>query len=160
MAIDANSYGSTAGVAKLTPRYSNGAGDFDEGTNPAISTVESWIDQVSAILNTTLSDERFDVPIVQADAVRMLALFVNQEAASLVEASHNAGRFGPSNKNPGAGRFDLIFKDVATFVKNMAGGLEKLGASRGTTQTNLGSVSLIRADGYSNDKDAVTNSYL
>lgn len=160
MAIDENSYGSTAGVAKLTKRYSNGAGDFDEGTDPAISTVEGWIDQVSGILNTILADERFSTPITQADAVRMLALFVNQEVASLVEASHNAGRFGPSNKNPGAGRFDLIFKDAATFVKNMAGGLEKLGASRGTTQTNLGSVSLVRADGYSNDLDATTNSYL
>lgn len=157
MAINANSYGTVAGVASFTPRYSNGAGTFDASTTPTITEVEGWIDQVSGILNTILSDERFSIPVTQADAVRMLAIFVNQEVAALVEGSHNAGRFGPTAKNPRAGRFDLIFQDVETFVKRMAGGLEALGASRGTSQTNLGSTPLTRADGYSNDKDAVTS---
>lgn len=160
MALNANSYGTVAGVASFTPRYSNGAGTFDDGTKPTITEVEGWVDQVSGILNTILSDERFSIPVDQADAVRMLALFVNQEVAALVEGSHSAGRFGPTAKNPRAGRFDLIFQDVEQFVKRMAGGLEKMGASRGTTQTNLGSVALTRADGYSNDLDADTNSYL
>lgn len=160
MALNANSYGSAAGVASFTPRYSNGAGTFDEGTKPTLADVEAWIDQVSGILNTILSDERFNVPVTQADAVSMLALFVNQEVAALVEGSHNAGRFGPTAKNPRAGRFDLIFADVETFVKRMAGGLAAMGATRGTAQTNVGSVALTRADGYSNDKDAITNSNL
>lgn len=163
MAIDANSYGSTAGVASFTPRYAAKGvtpRNFDEGTKPTIAEVESWIDEVSSILNTVLSDERFTIPVSQADAKRMLDLFVNQEVAALVEGSHNAGRFGPSNKNPRSGRFDLIFADVEAFVKRMAGGLEKLGVSRGTTQTNVGSVPLTRADAYSNDLDAITASDL
>lgn len=160
MAINANSYGSAAGVASFTPRYSNGSGVFDSGTKPTLAEVEGWIDQVSGILNTILSDERFSIPVTQADAVRMLDLFVNQEVAALVEGSHNAGRFGPTAKNPRAGRFDLIFSDVRDFVKTMAGGLEAMGASRSTSQTNIGSVALTRADGYSNDKDAITSSHL
>ena len=160
MAIGDNSYGGAAGVASFTPRYANGSGTFDEGTNPTLAEVEGWIDQVSGILNTILSDERFSIPVTQADAKSALDLFVNQETAALVEGKHNAGRFGPTAKNPRSGRFDLIFKDVRDFVKMMAGGLEAMGASRGTSQTNVGSVSLVRADGYSNDKDAITNSNL
>ena len=163
MAINANSYGSTAGVASFTPRYAakySDPLDFDASTKPTVSEVEGWIDQVSGSLNTILADERFSIPVTQADAVRMLDLFVNQEVAALVEGSHNAGRFGPTAKNPRAGRFDLIFKDAEGFVKRMAGGLEAMGAARGTSQTNLGTTPLTRADGYSNDKDAVEASQL
>lgn len=160
MAIDVNSYGSTEGVAKLTKRYSNGAGDFDEGTDPTQATVEEWIDEVSSQLNVMLADERFSIPITQADCVRALNSFVNQEVAMLVEGSHNAGRFGPTAKSPTGSRLSLVSKHVDEFVQKKAGGFAALGASRGTTQTNLGSVSLTRADGYSNDLDAVTNSYL
>ncbi len=160
MAIDANSYGSTAGVAKLIKRYSNGIGDFDEGTDPDKATVEEWIDEVSGQLNVMLADERFSIPIAQADCVRALNSFVNQEVASLVLARHSEGRFGPSAKNPGSPRLSSVSKHVDEFVQKKAGGFAALGAARGTTQTNMGSVSLVRADGYSNDLSATYNSQL
>lgn len=160
MAIATNSYGSAVNVAALTPRWATSAGLFDEGTKPTIATVEAWIDQVSGILNAILSDNRFSIPVTQGDAVSMLDLFVNQEVAALVEGSHSGGRFGPTAKSPTGGRFDLIFTEVEAFVRRMAGGLEAMGASRGTSQTNVGSVALTRADGYSNDLNAVEASQL
>ena len=63
-------------------------------------------------------------------------------------------------REPGGNRLSATQRHVSQFVKDKAGGFEKLGASRGTTQTNIGSVTLIRADGYSNDDDAITNSEL
>lgn len=162
MTVDPSSYGTSAGVASFTPRYANTESprDFDTGTKPTLAEVEGWVDEVSGILNIILSDNRFSIPVSQASAKKALNLFVHQEVAALVEGSHNAGRFGPSAKNPRSGRFDLIFRDVEEFVKRMAGGLEAMGASRGNVQTNVGTKALTRADGYSDDLNATEASQL
>jgi hypothetical protein len=132
MAIDAHSYGSTAGVAALTPRYANGSGVFDGTTRPTLTQVESFIDQVSSVLNTLLAENGFNIPVSQADAVRALSLFVNQEAAAIVEGVNGSGRFGPvqGGRPVQASRFTLIMRDVAEFISVNAAGFERLGATR------------------------------
>lgn len=131
MAIGANSYGSVAGVGVLVPRWSGAAGDFADTTRPTATTVEGWIDEVSAILNSVLAQNGFTVPVTQSDALLMLGSFVNEEAAAIVEGINGAGRFGPTGKKPGKqGRFALMLADVEGFIGANARGLEQLGAAR------------------------------
>lgn len=132
MTVGARSYGTVATVATLTPRFANGSGAFDATTRPTITTVESQIDQVSALLNTVLAEQGFSVPVSQADCLLMLAMFVTEEVAAIVEGINGSGRFGPGQpaKGSGKGRFALIMGDVETFVSANANGMERLGATR------------------------------
>jgi len=128
MAIGANSYGTVAGVAALTPRYSGS--DFAATTRPALSTVESWIDEISAITNMILANVGFETPISQAQPKLMLDIFVNQEVAAMVEGVNGSGRFGPTAKKGIGNRFNIIFDDVKDFIDSIAIGIEREGATR------------------------------
>ena len=131
MAISANSYGSVTGVGALTPRWSGANNDFVETDRPTLATVESHIDQVSSALNVALAQSGFEIPITQVDCLGLLAFFVNEECAAIVEGLNGSGRFGPSVRNPGSRRRMLIIaKDVADFVEAYADGFEDLGATR------------------------------
>jgi len=133
MTILDNSYGSTGGVAALTPRYANGSGVYDATTRPTLTQVEGFIDQVSALINVMLAREGFDIPITNADALLMLAMFVNEEVAQICEGINGSGRFGPGQKQIGQSRYKLITADVQEFIDANAEGIEALGASRATS---------------------------
>ena len=131
MAIGANSYGSTSGVAVLVPRYANTSGIFDGTTRPVLATVEGLIDQVSGICNSMLATAGFSIPVDQSDCVLSLDFFVNQEVAAVVEGINGSGRFGPTTKSEGGkGRFALIMDDVKAFIESNAEGFERMGADR------------------------------
>jgi len=130
--IATNSYGSTAGIAAITPRRSNGSGDFDGTTNPTEPVLVTWIDQISAEINTLFADEGFDIPIEQADCVLVIDKFVNTTAAAMVEGVNGSGRFGPTTKDKRAGksRHTLLAESIMNFVEEKARGFEALGATR------------------------------
>jgi hypothetical protein len=130
MTIGAHSYGTAAGVGALTPIYTNGSGTFDTTTQPTLTQLEGMIDQVSAMMNAVLAASGFAIPVTQADIKLMLDMFVNQEAASIVEGINGSGRFGPSDKSGGKSRFELISADVNSFIQTMAAGFERMGATR------------------------------
>lgn len=136
MAIGANSYGSVAGVAALTPRFSGT--DFAATTRPTLAQVESWINQVSGMLNSVLSEAGFDIPVSQADAKLMLDAFTNEEVAAMVEGVNGAGRFGPAAAGKSSrrkGHFAMILEDARAFIEVHALGIERLGATRTYSQT-------------------------
>lgn len=138
MAIAASSYGSVVGVAALVPFQATGQGDaatFSAGTRPTLAQVESFIDSVSAIANGKLAELGFVIPISDTDVVPMLDLFVNEEVAALVEGVNGSGRFGPSARKPGAGRYQMILDDVSAYLEGIAVGLERLGAARSNVLT-------------------------
>lgn len=141
MAISASSYGTTAGVASLTKQYTNGAGDFDDGTKPSVTMVEGWINEVSAIINVVMANNGLSVPVTDTNKVLMLDFFVQSEVAALVYAHHGQGRFGPTTKNPSGTRYGLIHKDAIAFVDSIV------------TKSNLGdeavSSAVSRSDGWS-----------
>lgn len=131
MTVGANSYGTAAGVAALTPRFANGTGTFATTDRPTLAQVEAFIDQVSGIVNSFLSQQGFAVPVTQADVVLSLTMFVQDEVAAIVEGVNNAGRFGPTSKAPGkGGRFAIILEDVKAYIDGNAYGFELLGATR------------------------------
>ena len=132
MGIRTNSYGDTTEIASLVPRYANGSGIFDTTTRPTLLQVESFVDQVSGMLNSMLSQVGFTVPVSQADVKLALDMFVNDETAAIAEGVNGSGRFGPTAKQPGGKwRFALILDDVKSFVEANSVGFQRLGAARG-----------------------------
>lgn len=125
-----NSYGTPAGVSQLVPRYANGIGTFMSTDRPSLQGVVSLIDQVSGLLNSILSQNGFVIPVVQADVVLALTIFVQEEVASIVEGINGSGRFGPTTKSPNQSRFKIIMNDVQDFIIANADGFERLGATR------------------------------
>ena len=126
MTLDANSYGSIAGVQALVPNY-----NLTSGTRPTTAQAESWIDSVSGILNSILAEAGFTIPVTDDDVKDALDFFVNQEVASICEGVNGSGRFGPTSKAVGKqGRFSLMLEDVKAFVEGNKAGFERLGAVR------------------------------
>ena len=132
-----NSYGSTQDVAALVPRYAGTAGDFTPSTRPTIAQVERLVDQVSGLLNATLAEAGFAIPVTQSDAKDALDFFVNEEVASICEGINGSGRFGPTSKVVGKqGRFSLMLDDVQAFIQSHKAGFERLGAARSFSATS------------------------
>ena len=140
MALQPNSYGDTTEIARLVPRYAN-SGVFDETTNPLLVTIESETDQVSGAVNSVLMQEGFEIPVTQADVKLMLDGFVNKMVAEIANGIRGSGRFGPMSQNKGfgptsqaksqaKGKWFMIMEDTAAFIKGMALGFERLGATR------------------------------
>lgn len=138
MAVGANSYGTADNVAAITLRYTAGGLYNQYGTNPKLSTVESWIDQISATLNVALAAAGFRIPITQADAVLALTGVVVPAVADLCHAANSAGRFFTDRAlERGVSPMVTIRKELSAWVEEQADGLELLGATR-TRPTTAG----------------------
>ncbi len=130
MTVGANSYGSAPGVASYVPRYANGSATFDTNTRPKLAQIETFIDQISSLVNAILASNGFKVPISQADAKPAITIFVEQEVAAIAEGINGSGRFGPTTKTPNKSRFQIIMEDISAFILEHADGFENLGAER------------------------------
>lgn len=134
------SYGSADGVAALTPRYVQNSGAFDATTRPTLASVETWLLQVSTMLDNILTRHGYAVPVGDAGVKPMLDAFVNEEVASMVEGVNGSGRFGPSAKTGGSrARFAVLLEDVNAFVTSIS--------PRGP-YAGLGTRALRKEDGY------------
>jgi hypothetical protein len=136
MTIAANSYGSTADVAARSPGpYTDSVTHlFTASTNPTLTTAETYIDEISAIVNVTLAEMGFTVPVSQADAKKAIGSMVNDLAADMASASNSAGRFFTERAlNGGLSVMAQVRKDVREWVQASANGLEALGAVRSVT---------------------------
>lgn len=130
MSTGANSYGSAADVAALTPRFT-ASGVYTSATRPALAQVEAWIDRVSATLNILLAEQAFEIPVTQSDCALALAQFVATEVADLCNYANSAGRFF-QNQQYTTGPFQAIQKEAADFIEKHAEGFAALGARRAT----------------------------
>jgi hypothetical protein len=131
MAVDPRSYGTTAQVAALTRRYTTPAGVYDASTNPALTTVEGWIDEASATLNLMLAGAGFAIPVTQADALKALAAIVVEVVAERCHAANSAGRFFTEHAlERGVSPMRVLRQEMAQWVEDQADGLELLGANR------------------------------
>ena len=130
MTVGANSYGTAAGVASYVPRYANGSATFDGTTRQKLTQIESFIDQISSLVNAILASNGFHTPITQADVKLAITIFVEQEVAAIAEGINGSGRFGPTTKTPNKSRFQIIMEDISAFILEHADGFENLGAER------------------------------
>jgi len=129
--VGANSYGLATGVASYVPRYANASATFDNTTTrPKLTQIETFIDQISSLVNAILASNGFHTPIAQADVKLAITIFVEQEVAAIAEGINGSGRFGPTTKTPNKSRFQIIMEDISAFILEHADGFENLGAER------------------------------
>lgn len=130
MTTGANSYGAATQVASLTKRYTT-AGVYDAASNPTVTEVESWIDDVSATMNAVLAGAGFSIPVTQTDAKAAIAAFVVGVVADLCHAQNNAGRFFTQKAlESGVNPLAAIRRELKAWVEENAAGLAALGAAR------------------------------
>ncbi len=133
--IGANSYGTAAMVAGLSKRYT-AAGFYSAATNPTLTQVESWIDQVSGTVNVLLSEQGFTIPLTQPDAKLAIEAIVVEAVTDLAHAANSAGRFFTdralaSGKAPMA----VIRMEMAEWIQTHAEGFEAIGAGRNVSNS-------------------------
>ena len=150
MTINANSYGTTAQVAALTPRYADN-GAFTATTRPSVSQVETWINQTSATVNVVLSDLQFTIPVTQDDCVDMLASLVVSACADRAEYANRSGRFfSDAFAEHGVSIEKTLRNEITDWLTSHADGLENMGAERESSAGTDGTFSYAptRGDGY------------
>jgi hypothetical protein len=150
-------YGTVEDVASLTPRYASSDGNFNGTTRPSYAAVTTFLEQVSAMVNSILAEEGFTVPITNSSVTPMLDAFVNQEVAELVEGVNGSGRFGPKTDGGEHGRFSVVNADVRGFIKGNRVGIERMGATKvdaNEVAEGWFFVSADRQDSYSAAADA------
>jgi len=131
MAVGANSYGTSAEVSALVPRYANKSGDFDAGTNPTQARVEGQIDNVSAMVNMCLANLGFSIPVTDSDVTPILKQMVMETVAVIIEGIRGTGRYAPKSKSvQSRGLNNLVYQEICDLLEGMAFGLEQLGATR------------------------------
>lgn len=133
-----DSYGSVEGVAALSSAWTQGGTFLDEdlyvyeaGTNPTLTTVVNWIDQISAILNTALEKYGFVVPLQTDRGKRDADSIVEELVADLVNYANSKGRFFTDRfQESGMSVWRAIRNDIDAWVLEYAPGLEQGGADR------------------------------
>ena len=95
------SYGTAAGVAAFTPRYANAANCFDGDTTPTLTSVTSWLAQVSAMLDVALAGYGATTPVTAAAVTPLLDGFTNAQVAGMVGGGSRARQV--SGRPPTAG---------------------------------------------------------
>lgn len=128
------SYGSAAGVGGLSALWSD-SGTFTASTRPTLTQVNTWLDEVSALVDTALEDEGFTTPVTVAGVVKELDLLVNGIVKDLADYSHGAGRFFSERAiEAGLSPFMTIDKEVHAWVQRKSVGF----ANQGVPQEEVG----------------------
>ena len=157
MAIGVNSYGALLDVEALCRVYTDD-GRFTLSTIPTRTQTESMIDQVSALVNISLSAQGFTVPVSQADAKRGIDSIVNQLVSDLAHAANSSGRFFTERAlTGGLSIWAQVRKEIDEWVGMSATGLAALGADRATESQmtvsfrDEGATNLFVRDQYGSD---------
>lgn len=132
-------YGTVAGVGALNALWSD-SGSFTAATTPTSAQVTSWLDKVSAMVDTALADEGFTVPVVLTAVIKELDLLVEGIVSDLVDAAHRTGRFYSENiLTRGLSPFITIDKEVHAWVQRKSVGFENQGVPKAETGRKVAS---------------------
>jgi hypothetical protein len=134
------SYGTPEAVAALAQTWTNNGEWIDPvaavvdpptpevaGTNPTLTQVEKWLDEVSALMNLSLQAHGFDTPVTQVDAAGAIDMIVESVVADLCHAANSQGRFYTERiLEHGISPMTIINKQINSWVEEFATGFEKL----------------------------------
>ena len=124
-------YGTIAGVAAYCGMYTLN-GQFTNATIPTLTSVENWLTQVSAMLNTALAKQGFVTPLTETNAVNAATAIVEQLVSDIAKGANNTGRFfSEKSLKSGVSFWRVITSDLNNWVEEYAPGLEENGAERG-----------------------------
>lgn len=151
MTTGANSYGTAADVAAFTSIYTDTTTHlYTTATIPTLANVESWIDQVSAIMNSALAAQGFVIPVTQADSVLSIKSFIVEAVADLSHAANSAGRYyTDAALQRGDSPMTGVRRSILTWVEMFANGLAELGAAR-SGETSMGDIGFRDTDNRGN----------
>jgi hypothetical protein len=130
MTLSASAYGTVAGVAAYVAHAANGAGTFDNSTDPTITQVEGFIERQSARLNGWLAHNNYAVPVTAPGAVTWLSYYAEIGAAGLVELTQRSSGYDDTDQNRRENKFLKEFERARAEIES--GVLAALGAT--TTQ--------------------------
>lgn len=151
MTVGANSYGSASDVAALTWVWvaeANVPGVYDTTTLPTLTQVEAWIDQISAIANTSLRKWGFTIPLTDATDVLAVKSVVVGFVADMANYSNSTGRFFTERAlASGVSPFAQIRQEIEDWVASIADGLESE-RDLSTTEDRAFSHTPTKSDGY------------
>jgi len=138
------SYGSAAGVGGLSALWADSNRTFTTLTTPTLAQVNTWLDEVSSVLDSALADEGFVTPITVAGIVKELDLLVNGITKDLVDYSHGSGRFFSERAiEVGVSPFMTVDKELHAWVKRKAVGFELQGATKVGTGRNVATFDML-----------------
>lgn len=129
-------YGTTADVAGLARTWTENGAFLDpdvyvSGTNPTLTQVETWLEQISVMMDLALANNGFLVPVTQQTVIKALGARVAAFTADLVSLSHAKGRlFSDRIQQSGQDPLSIIDKDVNSWVQRNVVGLEAMGVPR------------------------------
>jgi len=136
-------YGSLNGIASLCKKWTDSGVFTNEDcldcleeleTNPSLTEVLHWEDQLSAIMDVALAGEGFTVPVTSTSPKKSIDLIVDQLTADLVQAANQSGRFYTAKaQEAGMVPMMVIRKEILSWANENAAGLEAAGATRGDT---------------------------
>jgi len=126
-----DSYGTLEGVAALAQSWTNDGLWLDDEepyvkrTNPSLTTVVRWLDQVSDMLNTALASYGFVTPLVKDNSIQSATMIVEGVVADLA-------RYVNTNSpvEEGVSIWNTIRTNLDEWVKLYAPGLEQNGETR------------------------------
>lgn len=129
-------YGTAADVGGLARTWTENGSFLDpdvyvSGTNPTLTQVEAWLEQISVMMDLALANHGFAVPVTQQQVILALGAKVATFTADLVSLSHSKGRlFSDRIQESGQDPLSIIDKDVNSWVQRNVTGLEAMGVPR------------------------------
>lgn len=129
-------YGSAIGVANLSGLWTVNGRFFDNDISqpasaPTLTAVNTWLDEVSKLLDVALSDEGFKVPVTELSALPMLNGLVQGIVKDIADYSHGSGRYYTDKViDQGSSPFMMIAKELSEWVQSKSKGLEGMGLEK------------------------------
>lgn len=133
------SYGAVANVAALAGAWTNNGEFLDDGqyttaTRPSLNQVETWLEQMSGVIDLALATEGFVTPLTETTAIAAVAPIIEGVVKDLCEAANSVGRFFTKTAiERGISPIRAVSKELNEWVKNNAVGLRTMGV---TTKPN------------------------
>lgn len=153
-------YGTAADVAGMSRTWTDNGSFVDpdaylSGTNPTLTQVEAWIEQISVMMDLALANNGFTVPVTEAAVLPALGAKVAAFTSDLVHLAHSKGRlFSDRIQESGKDPLSIIDKDVNAWVQRNVTGLEAMGVPRIVNESDQAAFSVaMTRNGAGNSTD-------
>lgn len=130
-------YSSVDDVIAVAKIYTRGSSFYDyavgppvvPATNPTLTEVETWLTQISSLMDAALADCWFITPVTAAKVVDIIDLQVAALVGDLCAYANQKGRLY-SDRTIQIGAFAVLENDITNWVQKWCKGFENLGAAK------------------------------
>jgi hypothetical protein len=128
-------YGTPAGVAGYARTWTSNGEFLDpdlyqDGTNPTLEQVTTWLTQVSYMFDISLANFGFSVPVVVVEVKSAISAKVETLVADLCHLAHDKGRLFSDRVQTTGDIMTIIAKDINNWIEQNATGIEAMGVPR------------------------------